>query len=115
MWLPSGLLAKPPLTGGAAFHAQLAAEKALKALLAWRDRPFRKTHDLGELVDQCVDIVAELSNMRTDVSGLTRFAVLQRYPPSGEEPGPAEAAASLDLARKVYETVVSKIPAEVRP
>ena len=70
------LLAKPPLTGGAAFHAQQAAEKALKELLAWHDRPFRKTHDLGELVDQCVDIVAELSSMRTDVSGLTRFAVL---------------------------------------
>jgi hypothetical protein len=29
------LLAKPPLTGGAVFHAQQAAERALKGLLAW--------------------------------------------------------------------------------
>jgi HEPN domain-containing protein len=63
------LLAKPPLTSGAAFDVQQAAEKALKGLLAWHDRPFRKTQDLGELVNQCVEIVAELSTLRTDLSG----------------------------------------------
>ncbi len=32
------------------FHAQQAAEKALKALLVANDIPFRKTHDLVVLV-----------------------------------------------------------------
>jgi HEPN domain-containing protein len=43
------LAAVPPLTGDAAFHCQQAVEKALKALLAWYDVPFRKTHDLAEI------------------------------------------------------------------
>ena len=32
----------PPLAGAAVFHAQQAAEKVLKAFLAWHDDPFRK-------------------------------------------------------------------------
>jgi HEPN domain-containing protein len=109
------LLGEPPLPGVAAFHAQQAAEKALKGLLAWHDRPFARTHDLGELVDQCAGIVVEFSAMRTLVSGLTRFAVLQRYPPTGEQPTPPDAAGWLGVARQVYEMVVSNIPAEVQP
>jgi HEPN domain-containing protein len=30
------------------FHAQRAAEKAMKAFLAWHDVPFRKTHNLED-------------------------------------------------------------------
>jgi len=37
------LAADPPLAGDAVFHCQQAAEKALKAFLAWHDVPFRKT------------------------------------------------------------------------
>jgi HEPN domain-containing protein len=33
------------------FHAQQAIEKCLKAVLALHEVPFRKTHDLAELVD----------------------------------------------------------------
>ena len=40
----------PPLPSVIAFHAQQAAEKALKAFLFWHDRPFRKTHLLAELL-----------------------------------------------------------------
>ncbi len=35
-----------------------AAEKALKAFLAWHDVPFRRTHDIEELVTQCAAIDA---------------------------------------------------------
>jgi HEPN domain-containing protein len=34
----------------AVYHCQQAAEKALKAILFWNDIPFRKTHDLEELI-----------------------------------------------------------------
>ena len=50
------LAAEPPLTGDALFHCQQAAEKALKALLAWHDVPFRKTHDLAEIGQQCTTL-----------------------------------------------------------
>jgi HEPN domain/Nucleotidyltransferase domain len=41
--------AEPPPLDDVVFHCQQAAEKALKALLAWHDVPFRKTHDLAEI------------------------------------------------------------------
>jgi HEPN domain-containing protein len=34
--------ANPPLTSDIVFHAQQLAEKSLKALMSWHDRPFRK-------------------------------------------------------------------------
>jgi len=55
------LAAVPPLLGDAAFHCQQAVEKALKALLVWHDRPFRRTHDLVEFGAECVAIVPRLS------------------------------------------------------
>ena len=39
--------AQPPLTMDAVFHAQQAAEKAMKGFLTWHSRLFRKTHSLG--------------------------------------------------------------------
>jgi HEPN domain-containing protein len=50
------LAADPPLLDDPMFHCQQAAEKALKAYLTWHDRPFRRTHDLVELGNQCVEI-----------------------------------------------------------
>ena len=38
-----------PLFDVGAFHCQQAAEKAVKAYLVFRDRPFPKTHDVAEL------------------------------------------------------------------
>jgi len=40
------LTAKPPFTADAVFHAQQAAEKSLKGLLASRDIPFGKRHNV---------------------------------------------------------------------
>ncbi|MGI8551128.1 MAG: nucleotidyltransferase domain-containing protein, partial [Dehalococcoidia bacterium] len=39
--------------GGVAYHCQQATEKALKGFLLWNEVPFRKTHALKELVEQC--------------------------------------------------------------
>ncbi|HKV54219.1 MAG TPA: HEPN domain-containing protein [Candidatus Binataceae bacterium] len=41
--------------GGAVFHWQQAAEKALKAFLVWHDVPFRRTHYLKEVGEACVE------------------------------------------------------------
>lgn len=45
--------ADPPITPDIAFHAQQLAEKSLKGFLSWNDIPFRKTHNLVELGEQC--------------------------------------------------------------
>lgn len=54
------LSADLPFTASAVFHAQQAAEKSLKAFLTWHDLPFRKTHDLSEIGQQCVGLDASL-------------------------------------------------------
>ncbi len=50
------LAASPPLPEDALFHCQQAVEKALKAFLTFHDRPFRKTHNLEEIGEACLQI-----------------------------------------------------------
>jgi HEPN domain-containing protein len=79
------LAAVPPLIGDAAFHCQQAAEKALKAFLTWRDVPFRKTHDLAEIGQQCIAVDRSLEALCRSAEGLTTFAWIFRYPGEPEE------------------------------
>lgn len=61
------------------FHAQQAAEKALKAVLLARGVTFPRTHDLAFLVDQlpqAISIPPELIDLPT----LSKYAVQNRYP-----------------------------------
>ena len=44
----------PSLLDEAVFHCQQAAEKALKGFLTWHGRPFRKTHNLEEIGEECL-------------------------------------------------------------
>ena len=109
------LAADPPLTGDAAFHCQQAAEKALKAFLAWHDVPFRKTHDLGEIGQQCMALDHSLEPLCRGAEGLTTFAWIFRYPGEPEEPPVEDAVGALALARDVYHAVLARLPGEVRP
>jgi len=78
-------LARVPLPEGAfyedlCFHAQQAAEKALKAVYQHYNRTFRYTHDLDELIiglqDEGIDMPPEVA----DAVLLTSFAWEARYP-----------------------------------
>lgn len=109
------LAAAPPLTGDAAFHCQQAAEKTLKAFLAWHDVPFRKTHDLAEIGLQCLAVDVSLEPVCRRAERLTAFAWIFRYPGEVAEPPAAEIADALVLAREVYDAVVARLPADVRP
>lgn len=50
------LKAEPPFLADIVFHAQQAAEKSFKGFLTWHSSPFRKTHLLEELGEQCLKI-----------------------------------------------------------
>ena len=50
-----------------AFHAQQAAEKALKAFLVWNQVEFPKTHDIKRLLVLCRSVDAELAHLRPPV------------------------------------------------
>ncbi len=61
------------LWGDIMFHAQQAAEKSMKAFLAWNDVPFRKTHNLEELGQQCVSLDAMLAPVADQAAPLTEM------------------------------------------
>jgi HEPN domain-containing protein len=103
------------LWGDVMFHSQQAAEKALKALLAWRDVPFRKTHNLEELGQQCVALDSTLRPVVDQSAPLSEYAWRFRYPGEIDEPGRAEAEEALAAARKVYGAVLTRLPSGARP
>jgi len=79
------VLARVPLPEGAfyedlCFHAQQAAEKALKAVYQHYNRRFRYTHDLDELITglQGEDIIVPPEVV--DAAPLTAYAWEARYP-----------------------------------
>ncbi|MBI4828548.1 MAG: HEPN domain-containing protein [Nitrospinae bacterium] len=109
------LAATPPILSDAVFHCQQAAEKAFKAFLTWRDTPFRKTHSLEEIGEQCIDGDSSLREIVDKAVPLTEYAWKFRYPGPPEEPDRAEAQEALMAAREVYEAVVSRLPRDTTP
>ncbi len=67
------------LLEGLCFHAQQAAEKALKAVLIAYSIPFPRTHNITTLIDLLPQDIALLSEVEAAAS-LTDYAVLMRYP-----------------------------------
>ena len=53
------------------FHAQQAAEKLLKALLMAKNIPYRRTHDLRELIDLVKDNGIEFPESLMEIRTLT--------------------------------------------
>lgn len=109
------LLGGGRLVSSAAFHAQQAAEKALKATLIWHQREAPRTHDLALLVDLISSEDPELANeVRRSVS-LTPYGVEARYPGELPEPGAAEVREAVDLAAGILKAVLARLPREVWP
>jgi len=109
------LSVEPPLTGDAVFHAQQAAEKAVKAYLTWHSQVFRKTHNLTELGEHCARLDPSLEPLLRRAASLTEYAWRFRYPGELDEPPREEAEEALAVAREVYKEVLARLPAEVAP
>jgi len=102
------------LVADVVFHAQQAAEKSLKAFLAWQDVPFRKTHNIEELGRTCLSLDATLRSVVDRAVPLTEYAWKFRYPGEPEEPSLEEARDALDAARAVYEAIVTRVGSKAR-
>ncbi len=84
------------------FHAQQAAEKAIKSIFVFLQTEFPYTHDLNRLrglLPEDWPVKEELP----DLSGLTFWATRGRYPGSPREATKEEAIAATVQAREVYE------------
>jgi HEPN domain-containing protein len=91
------------------FHAQQAAEKYLKAYLTWHQVEFRKTHDLGELLDIIADIDSSLATALQDVTALNPYGVDFRYPGDIPEISRGDAEQAVVLAEKVQDAIVAAL------
>jgi len=85
------------------FHAQQAAEKAIKAVLLSRRIEFPLTHDLEQLLEIAEDNGLELPEDVREAGFLTPYAVETRYPGQWGEITEADR----DEALRVAETTVS--------
>jgi len=98
----------------ACFHAQQAAEKALKAILAAADAPIPRTHNLEDLHAQCLTL--SLAGVpgdfaRLDVSELTPFAVELRYDMEFW-PERSVAEQAIALASQVYDAAAALVSSQ---
>ncbi len=83
------------------WHAQQAAEKALKAVLIFLQIDFRRTHDLNVLRD----LLPESWHLKTallNLEDLNRWAVAARYPEDGQEATEIDASEAVEQARAVW-------------
>lgn len=92
----------------ASFHAQQAAEKALKAYLVWLDIEFPMTHLLGQLLDLIGSRDDSFESLRDRLEAITAFAVESRDPESFL-PSLTDVWDAISTAEDVYEQVHCRI------
>lgn len=94
----------------AAFHCQQAVEKSLKAFLTSRDVSFLYRHDLGYLLDLCLEVDASFTELEVHIAGLTPYAVEVRYPTDLPlTPTAAQVQQFYQQAQAAYAFVLTKI------
>jgi HEPN domain-containing protein len=98
----------------ATFHAQQAAEKYLKGVLAFAEEPIPRTQNLELLVDMCVRLFPRLELDGLDLASLTRYAVEGRYD-FDFWPDESETANAFSIAQIVRDAVVAVLPANAIP
>ncbi len=93
---------RPPevMLEGLCFHAQQAAEKAIKAVLIANATPFPKTHNLRILLDLLPDNL-DIPDEVQEATILTDYSVMTRYPGAIEPVEEDEYCYAIHLAAAV--------------
>jgi HEPN domain-containing protein len=101
----------------AVHHCQQAGEKTLKGYLTMQDQLALKTHDLKRLSSECARFNPSFHEFEAETAWLNPLAAGYRYP--GDTNCPALSSADLDkalaAARRIYDFVLSVLPAETHP
>jgi HEPN domain-containing protein len=99
-----------PIYWAAAFHCQQAAEKSLKAFLAYNEYHVEKTHDIEFLVKLCIKILPPTEQFIETGAALSEYAVDPRYPTPKFEITKIKAEKAIETARKIFEFVIEALP-----
>ena len=100
----------------AAYHAQQAAEKYLKAYLIEHERPYPRTHDIKILIKKCAEIDKEIEELLTEgVDKLTIYATESRYPEADQEITKEEAEEAIKKAKTVQKLITQKLQTKNNP
>ncbi len=91
------------------FHAQQAAEKFLKAFLAYHGQDPPRTHDLPALLQACRALDNTLPDLRSDAVLLMPYIAASRYPGAVPEPDQVTAARLVAAARRICNTIRERI------
>ena len=105
----------PPHTRSSLFHTQQAAEKTMKAFLAWHDVPFRKTHNLETIGEACLMIDKSLRRCIDRAVPLSEYVWRFRYPGAVGSPPRREAKSAFRIASDLFDAVLARLPQQVKP
>lgn len=84
------------------YHAQQAAEKAIKAVLIFVSIDPPKVHDLT-LLHELFDDPSWLDVSVDELNRLTRWGIPQRYPSEAPDPTTADAERAIEIATRVVD------------
>lgn len=107
-------MARVPLPDGGyyedlCFHAQQAAEKALKALYVFRGWTFRYTHDLEKLITDLRKKGLSIPDEVQESVTLTGYAFEARYPGVADPVTQAEYTRAVTLAERMVEWALTQV------
>lgn len=105
----------PPLLDTAVYHCQQAAEKAVKAYLAFCDREAERIHDIEVLMRSAASCDHRFVEWIEVGIELTPYAYLYRYPGRATEPSREQFNRAMSTSEGLYAFVISLLPTEVRP
>ena len=96
---------------GCCFHAQQAAEKALKGFLIHSGKPYPKIHNLVRLNNLCTNINSEFYSLTAKIIIISQLFMPTQYPdvPVGDGPSQRIAYEVFDYARDIVNFCSEKI------
>lgn len=91
----------------ACWHGQQSAEKALKAILVYENIVFPHIHDL-DILKKLLPEDWAVHDAHGDLSDLSEWAIISRYPGVWSEPTDADAVMAESKARVIYNSMAEE-------
>ncbi|MBN2519356.1 MAG: HEPN domain-containing protein [Bacteroidales bacterium] len=106
------LATENPATDTVCFHLQQCIEKYLKAFIIFHQKEIRRTHDIAELIEACIEIDPAFKMLyEYDADNLTVYAIEVRYPDEFYIPTIEETNNCLNITLLTKKFIIRKLEA----